>query len=385
MTYLVPFLLSFLVSAIVPALLVALALLPWRRLPEEPWAERARQLQPIRIGHGAWIIILPFTAVVARLWLYPSASMFAVLIGAVLGGALSSWPLDRAIFPSFGFRKWLAASAVLSVFRLGWLFLVLFFALAMPDRWSFAQLGWAAAFLAASSALSAGLIYRLMVALGAFRPASEHLTSLVKECAAAANVTVKAVWEIPTPAGYAAALVAQRTLIFSTTTAAEHDDEELRAICRHELAHLDEGPWLLALRVAQTPLSLLPCIFAPSCVASMGSAGVLPPLLLWLLFSRLFTRLSLHLEKRADAAARQDAESPAYARALERLHRSNLSPAVFAAKAARTHPDLYDRMIAAGVTPDYPRPAPPSGQHWMQISSQLLSAATMIGWMVAMK
>ena len=24
------------------------------------------------------------------------------------------------------------------------------------------------------------------------------------------------------------------------------------------------------------------------------------------------------------------------------------------------HPSLYDRMIAAGVTPDYPRPAPPS-------------------------
>lgn len=384
MIHLASFFLVLLTAAFVPALLVAVALRSWRRLPEEPWTERARRLHPIRVGHGAWMIVLPFTAVVARLWLCPEASLPAILVGVILGGAVSRWPLDHAVFPNHSFRTWFGDSVIFSVLQLGWIFLVLFFTLAMPDKWSLAQLGWAVAFLVSTGALSAGLNYRLMVTLGAFKPAGERLSAIVSECAADAKVTVKSVWEIHTPSGFAMALIVQRALIFSTTTAAEHDDEELRAICRHELAHLTEGPVLVALRVAQLPFSLLPFIFIPTAVASFGAIGILAPLLLWLLLQRLFARLSVRLEKRADAVARQDLESPVYAQALERLHRRNLVPAVLAPKAVRTHPDLYDRMLAAGVNPDYPRPAPPAELHWVQASSMLVSAATMIGWMAYM-
>lgn len=380
-TFVLPFLITLLAASCVPALLVQLALIPWRRLPEEPWTERARRLYPIRHAHSAWVLIIPFAAVVVHLRFYPEASMPAMLVAAILGATLSGRPLDRAVFPSFELKAWLKSAFVHSLLRLGWVFLVMFFAVAMPAHWSLSQLGWSAAFLIASGALSGGLLHRLLLAFGAFHPAGPRLSRLVQECAEETGVRVKSVWEFPSPAAFAAALIAQRALIFSGTTATEHDDDELRAICRHELAHLDEGPVLHFLRIAQTPLSLLPFIFTPAFVTSMGPSGILPPLLLWLLLLRGFTRLSLRLEKRADEAARQGAESPAYARALERLHRRNLAAAVLAPKATRTHPDLYDRMLAAGVTPDYPRPAPPAEHHWLQILGIVLNVVTVLAWM----
>lgn len=380
-TVILPFLVTCIVAALVPSLLVQIALIPWRRLSAEPWTERARRLHPIRHAHASWLLIVPFTAAVVRLQFYPETSMPAVVIAAILGTTLSTLPLDRAVYPSFGFRAWLKSAFVLSLMRLGWVFLVMAFAFAMPSHWSLAQIGWSAAFLIATGALSGGLIHRLLVTLGAFRPAGPRVTSLVHDCAAEAGVPVKSVWELSSPAGFAAALVAQRALLFSDTTTTEHDDDELRAICRHELAHLNEGTALVIIRVAQTPLSLLPFIFTPTFYVSMGPAGILPPLLVWLLLLRVFNRLSLRLEKRADAAAHQGDESPAYARALERLHRRNLIPAVLAPKTARTHPDLYDRMLAAGVTPDYPRPAAPADHHWMQLLGIALNIVTVVLWM----
>jgi len=382
MIHLAAFLLAFVIAATVPAVLITLALIPWRRLPDEPWTERARRFNSIRVGHASWLLVLPFAAMIGRLWFMPTASLPAILVGVVLGSTLASWPMDRALFPTYRIRNWLASTVVLSLMQLGWVFLALLFALLMPDTLSFAQLGWVIGFLVATGSLSAGLIYYLLVIVGALKPAGERLTRLVQACAAEAGIPVKSVWEISTPAGYAAALVVQRALVFSTATAAEHDDEELRAICRHELAHLKEGPGLIALRVAQLPVTMLPFIFIPTAMTALGPLGILVPLLVWILLQRLFARISLRLEKRADDAARQGTESPAYARALERLHRRNLMPAVLAPNTARTHPDLYDRMIAAGVTPDSPRPAPPEKHHWLPVSAQLLGGATMLGWLL---
>lgn len=330
-------------------------------------------------------MVLPFTLVLAGVCFRPEASSIALLIGTVLGGILAGWPVDRAVFPSFDFPKWMRACGVFSAIKLSWLFLFLFFALTMPNHWSPAQLGWTLAFLVVTTALSAGLMHRLLVAIRIIRPANERLRSLAMECAAEENVPMKSVWEIPSPSGFAAALVVQRALIFSTATAAEHDDDELRAICRHEIAHLTEGPLLVALRVVQVPVTLLPFIFIPTFFTALGGPGILPPLLIWWVLHRCFARISLHLEKRADKAARRDADSPVYARALERLHRRNLAPAVLAPNASRTHPDLYDRMVAAGFTPDYPRPKPPEGFHWLQVTSMILSGISMIAWMARME
>jgi hypothetical protein len=72
----------------------------------------------------------------------------------------------------------------------------------------------------------------------------------------------------------------------------------------------------------------------------------------------------LRLETRADAMAKgNEAETGAYAQALLKLYTDNLLPAVSARKRA-THPHLYDRLLAAGVTPDFPRPAPALSMSW---------------------
>jgi hypothetical protein len=69
-------------------------------------------------------------------------------------------------------------------------------------------------------------------------------------------------------------------------------------------------------------------------------------------------------EARADAHVHEHVEDPTvYARALEKLHEDNLAPAVTHREG--THPHLYDRMLAAGLQPGYPRPQPTrSFQPW---------------------
>jgi len=62
--------------------------------------------------------------------------------------------------------------------------------------------------------------------------------------------------------------------------------------------------------------------------------------------------------READQAAQSASAGPALARALEKLHRATLSPAV--RRRAWTHPHLPDRMQALGVEPTFERPEPPS-------------------------
>jgi hypothetical protein len=87
------------------------------------------------------------------------------------------------------------------------------------------------------------------------------------------------------------------------------------------------------------------------------------------------------MEKRADAMAKKhEGESAgAYARALERLYQLSHTPAVLGGR--RTHPDLYDRLLAAGVTPDYPRPrAPeaPTNTYWLLGILAMMTLFTLI-------
>jgi hypothetical protein len=78
----------------------------------------------------------------------------------------------------------------------------------------------------------------------------------------------------------------------------------------------------------------------------------------------LFRNVAARMEKRADEVAHTAVSPARYARALERLYEANLVPAVLSKKAAKPHPHLYDRVLAAGVTPGYPRPEPPSSRRF---------------------
>lgn len=129
---------------------------------------------------------------------------------------------------------------------------------------------------------------------------------------------------------------------------------EVEAIVAHELGHLREGPRAMLRFVPLMGIALW-SFFQPLVEDPLLSIAVLFAGLALLIVS--VRRLSRKLEGHADDVAADLVDGAVYARALEKLYEHNMIPAVLGKRA--THPSLYDRMLAAGVTPDFPRPAPP--------------------------
>jgi hypothetical protein len=137
------------------------------------------------------------------------------------------------------------------------------------------------------------------------------------------------------------------------------DDAELQTVALHELAHVAEP---MKVRILRTSLAPLICALGLARVVhdlwgnlAMIALFILP--LIGVVFGR---HLAHRMEHHADAAARPEGDDTlAYASALEKLYRYNAIPVVLAGRGL-SHPHLYDRLAAAGATPDYPRPAPPN-------------------------
>lgn len=158
------------------------------------------------------------------------------------------------------------------------------------------------------------------------------------------------------------------------------DPEELRAVVLHELAHLREPRriHLMRLCVSLAPLSLLllrPTVVSGGILATLGLLGAL------VVVSLAGARTMRRAEHAADAGAHGGQTSPVYARALEKLHQDRLLPAVMPGGGQKSHPDLYDRMLAAGVTPDFPRPpAPANGSSSVRLFFVFVVTFTLVGF-----
>ena len=197
-------------------------------------------------------------------------------------------------------------------------------------------------------------------------PADARLQGIVADKAGRMNVNVRAVWELKIPLGYAAALPTTRELLFSQRLLELHPDGEIAAICAHELGHLTESKLVLAGRVL-TSFTLVPWILLTPSLHAFGLAGLAAIAGLSLLLMALAQRLGRRMETRADRlAAQHQAGDGTYAQALARLYETNQMPAVMPGK-RKIHPHLYDRLLAAGVTPDYPRPKPPARPGWSTV------------------
>ncbi|BBM85819.1 M48 family metalloprotease [Candidatus Uabimicrobium amorphum] len=83
-------------------------------------------------------------------------------------------------------------------------------------------------------------------------------------------------------------------------------------------------------------------------------------LILIIVLKNVAMKMFLREEKEIDNVVSKEMDNEAYAYALESMHKENLLPAVMTKNT--THPHLYDRMLDAGVTPDFPRPDPPKGK-----------------------
>ena len=199
--------------------------------------------------------------------------------------------------------------------------------------------------------------------LGLFQPPPERLRKIVVETATKMNVPFHGVLLMRTPLAQAYALVNSRELVFTERLLELHSDNEIAAICAHELGHLTEPKSARFMRNIGL-LTYLPWLLLNPLLHVWGMSAFFGLLLLTFGVPYLSRKISRSLEVRADRFAKlNEAEPGNYARALAKLYEDNLVPAVMA-KNRRTHPDLYDRLLAAGVTPDFPRPVPPIAMAW---------------------
>jgi Zn-dependent protease with chaperone function len=365
-----PLLLNLSVAAVVSFVAVRLAVLPtprWAWSDEAAhWTERARAIHPSRRAIGAITIFGPvFFGVLC----WTAAGELLPLSRWAMGsmGGLTSFILvhlaaflvERRIRPRLTIARY-ARTIVLQLFVVGWLVLPAVLVLALSGEkidWRF----FVACFvgLAVAIGMQGVGILRAAARVGLARDADERLRAIMDRAAKKAGTRPDWVGILPLSQANAFADPIHRHIVFTSGALEAMDDGELEAIALHELGHLDDARSFKQARAILIALLLLLGASRPL-FAEFGLAGFLPFLGLLMVAIALNSRRRRRGEERADRHAHEHLEDPRdYAMALERLYEINLAPAVLGHKLA-AHPDLYDRQLAAGYTPPYPRPNAPS-------------------------
>lgn len=343
-----------------------LMLRPLRKLGDAHWTERARLAFPARAVAMTCVFVSPGVAAPLQLLYSGPVSRIPPVLMAVLSvlcGALPALLVALAVERHITGRKVSPRTWTRSVLSL-WLVVIpnagiaLLSGILLPG-----EVGWAAGLgllLTAAAMTAANFGAGLWVArrLGLARPASSRLQRLVEEVATAAGIAPRAVYDLSWGAANALAFPLTRTLVFTERAVELLGDDELRGVTAHEFAHLAEPRGARVTRLGAS-YSLLLLAAAKPLISTYGLTAYVVLALIYFAVIALVTRLFHRLEVRADAAALlHQQETGSYARALEQIHTANLIPGVLRGR-GQVHPHLYDRLLAAGVQPDYPRPQPP--------------------------
>ncbi|MGA2868161.1 MAG: M56 family metallopeptidase [Verrucomicrobiota bacterium] len=225
----------------------------------------------------------------------------------------------------------------------------------MPEKFGFKMLLVAGGYLTFHFAILWGVLLKLLRLLKFVTPAGPRLQQIVAPLAGRMNIKVRGTWQVGGLIANALAIPTTRELVFTNRLLEICTDEEVASICVHELAHLTESKMVLVGRLLAS-LAFFPFIFFTPLMHQFEWFGLTIPYLWMFLTIMLARRLSRRMEKRADQmAANEQTNTRVYAGALEKLYRENQSPAVMPGN-RQAHPHLYDRMLAAGMTPDFPRP-----------------------------
>jgi Zn-dependent protease with chaperone function len=368
--------LSFCMAALLMAFMNWLALIPWRKAGADIfWADRAALLFPARASAATNIWLIAASLVCACRLALPGSSLFSAGVGGFLGAIVGMCPMDRAIFPDLTLERWLhlaAGNLLLSAFF--WLVLAAF-ADVMPPAFNWKTWVLFGVFSFFLFALRFGLALRLIKWIGLLRKPTSRLTTIVDEVSGEMGIPVRATWIWRNAASNAVAFTMTRELAFSERLMDTLSDNEIRAVCAHELGHLAESRRVTAVRLISS-LWPLPIVLLRPTVVQYGwehayalACGVL---LLRVLLKRTFRSM----EVRADRmAAERTSDSSDYAHALETLYRVNQMPVVLPLRRRGIHPDLYDRLNSIGANPEYPKPLPPRGRAW---TTWLLLTITLI-------
>jgi Zn-dependent protease with chaperone function len=358
----------------------AIALMPWRRSRDCHWTERARLLWPARVSRGQNVVVLPLLLGVAAAMLPPQDDGFWPLnalagVCAVIG---VSYYFDRETTPHLTAREWVRQTFAGYALRLSAWGIVALFGVFMPREWGWRMFAMMVSFLTLYLAAISGAVFPLLRAMGLFYEPTERMRRIAGETSDRMQVQVRGIMSIRSPYAVAYAWPTRGMIAFSERFMEICSDREVAAIAAHELAHLREPSLSIAGRIVGA-MGLVPLVFIRPAVHALGGfvGLMLPMLTTWGLF-KFSTWHSHRLEKKADAtAAETELDAGDYARALEKIYRENQLPAVNPTSDS-THPHLYDRMVAAGLTPDYPLPNPPAK---LTLAGQLYWAA--VGAMVS--
>lgn len=358
------FLLSAAGMALLTIVAMYLALVPWRRSVGSHWTERARLLWPARRVQVGMSVALGSTAVILGALdhhdkIIGSLSFLGIACG-YLGGSFFS---TREIEPRYRFLVWLNEMFWALLVQFGIIGILFALMATMPRTLGPADWVRVALGFLGITVIATGLwlpLFKLFPRKP--EPEEERLNAIVKEVSAQTGMIPRWTFYGKSPQARAGALVHLRSIVITSRAMEILDDDELRAVLHHEMAHLREG---LVVRLSR----LLPLagfavfIFFPPVLHHYGFGGVMLLALCPFLCGRLAGTIARRMEHRADDAAIHGANPEKYARALEKFYEANQMPAVMRSN-TMVHPHLYDRMLTAGVTPDYRRPDRPGPMAW---------------------
>ncbi len=369
-------------AAVLAWLMNRVALIPFQRVRDSHWTERARVLYPARIGAAVSIWLLPADIAAAQSLLPPPLNPHWVLaaIAAWAGTLVGTYPFDREVFPWLEPRSWLRHVIAKWLMRFPLWFLLIGIAVVMPADWDWRGGALATVFGIVFMVWCWGGIVWVSRKLGVLRPAPERLRRIVAEASSRMGVPVRRVWLLRSATSAAFALPYTGELLFSDRLLEKHPDDEITAICAHEIGHLKEPRLVVAARVLANLAWLMPWLFIKPVLRAFDAPGAL--VLAVVSFVTVMGNRWLHrrLERRADHIAHaNEGDTGAYARALARLYELNLVPASLPRR-AQSHPDLYDRLLAVGVQPDFERPKPAKSH-----ATRVIILCVLLGIVLGMK
>ena len=349
----------FLAAFLVVAAINWIELIPWRKSVGAHWTERSRILWPVRKSQAILVLYLPVLITAASSLVFKSSlvNLIPLWLAASAGAMGAGWFGIRQLYPGAGLRPWLHDVAVAWALRSAFWLVLLVAGFSMPDKFNLrVWLTLSGVVLLQVAWLSMTL--QMLRWFHIIRPPGERLMKIVAGCTKEGGPRVRGLWQAGGLAANAFALPLSGTLVFFDRLLDLLNDDEVAAVCAHELGHLAESKPVLAARYFGA-MAILPLLLVKPAAHQWEFPGFLAMLLLMIFWSRLSRKLVHRLETRADeVASSQQAGDGVYAKALEKIYQANHLPAVMPEKLS-THPDLYDRMLAAGVTPGFPRPFAP--------------------------
>jgi Zn-dependent protease with chaperone function len=325
-----------------------------RANPQAHWTERARQLFRVRrwVLLCFYVLVVPTAWIVAirsgRLALFPSGVIVvACLVSAWAARVLVASSLRERWMPHAGSLTWRSRLAMF-IFAYAPVAITLGLSLFLPADPSHAAFAFALTLSAAGLALMLGASCWAMGWLGLARRVD------LRECGIQDSMPFKSVWSVEVPMVNAFAFPLTGQVAVTKRAFETLSPDELAAVLRHEAAHLSESNELKVIRVVFAALfQAWGYVGIIGAQFGVGAAWAVPITLFGVY--NLLRRRQHHEETRADdAAIGAGADASVYARALEKLHETSLLPAVMGKR--MPHRDLHDRMVAAGVTPGWPKP-----------------------------